>query len=101
MTENPECNALRSELLHLAREVFPVAARAGKFPIHQDHCFLRIVYDNLFEQKWQDVLPKGEAAYKQLTNNQLQAAIALGHSIIADAATCTELNQKSLAWRGK
>ena len=101
MTEATALTAKRAELLHLANEAFPQAARSGAYPVRFNHCFLRIVYDNLFGQRWQRVLPKGQPAYKQLDGAQLERAIELGQAIIADPELCRDLNQKSLEYRGK
>lgn len=94
-------DALRAELLRLAREDFPAAAATGDYPVRLDHCFLRIVYDNLFGAPWRTVLPKGKPAITQLTAEQLARALEIGRSIIADPQTCRRLNAHSLALRGK
>ena len=98
---SPEVLALRARLLALANDEFPAAAKTGGYPVRFNHCFLRIVYDNLFGAQWQTVLPKGKAAYKQLNAGQLADAIELGERVIADPETCRVLNDRSLAWRGK
>ena len=43
--------ALKDQLRTLANETFPAVARRDKYPIVFNHCFLRVVYDNLFGQK--------------------------------------------------
>ena len=92
---------LRVELLRLANEVFPAVAKTGDYPVRFNHCFLRIVYDNLFGARWQEVLPPGQPAYKQLSPEQLAGAIELGEAVIADPAYCRTLNERSLHWREK
>ena len=103
-----DLEALRGELLYLANEKFPAVAKTGGYPVRFNHCFLRIVYDNLFGARWQTVLPnpkdrasRGQAAYKQLDAEQLSRAIEIGERIIDDPEACRELNRKSLNWRGK
>lgn len=91
----------KDRLRHLANEVFPAAARAGRYPIVFNHCFLRVVYDNLLGARWQDVLARGKPAIHQLTDEQLDQAIALGEKLVSDRDTCVRLNRRSLAWRGK
>ena len=100
--------ALRRELLRLANEVFPAVAKTGDYPVRFNHCFLRIVYDNLLGARWQTVLHdpkeragKGLPAYRRLDAGQLASAIEIGHAIIADPAHCRRLNDASLRWRGK
>ena len=96
-----DLQALRGDLLYLANEKFPAVAKTGDYPVRLNHCFLRIVYDNLLGAQWQTVLPKGRAAYKQLSTEQLARAIEIGERVIDDPAVCRELNRRSLAWRGK
>ena len=97
----PHADALRARLLHLANEVFPAAAKTGDYPVRLNHCFLRIVYDNLLGARWQTVLPKGQPAYRQLTPDQLARAIEIGEAIVADPQHCRRLNERSLRWRGR
>ena len=93
---------LKDELRHLANEVFPKRAKEGEdYPVYLNHCFLRIVYDNLFQQQWQKVLDNKKPAIHQLDEDQLCEAIAIGHEIIEDPEQCQILNQRSLTWRGK
>lgn len=93
--------ALRDALRHQANVEFPAAAKAGNYPIRLNHCFLRVVYDNLFGQQWQEVLAKGKPAIRQLTEAQLEAALAIGQRVIDDKEICVRLNRRSLDWRGK
>ena len=101
VTQTAEIEQLRATLMQLANEEFPAAAKTGRYPVRFNHCFLRIVYDNLLGAQWQTVLPKGQPAYKQLSPKQLERAIAIGEEVIADPQTCRILNEKSLKWRGK
>ena len=92
---------LKQALRTQANDTFPAAARAGGYPIVMNHCFLRVVYDNLFQQKWQTALDAKKPAIHQLDEMQLRRAITLGEEIIADRETCEILNQRSLKWRRK
>ena len=94
-------DALRAALRHQADVEFPAAARAGDYPVRFNHCFLRIVYDNLFGAPWREVLPPGAPAIAQLDGEQLRAALAIGRSVIDYPATCRALNRRSLELRGK
>ena len=94
---------LHEEYLHLTNEVLPSLAKQRKFPVRFNHCFQRIILDNLFGCCWYDVLDKNKgAAYKQLNKNQLEAAISLAKQIISQPDEyIQELNYNSLLWRGK
>lgn len=92
---------LKDELLTLANDTFPEVARRGKYPIVLNHCFLRVVYDNLFERKWQEVLGHKKPAIHQLSETQLRRAVDIGREITADCERCEILNRRSLEWRGK
>lgn len=91
----------KAHLCYLANEAFPAAARGGGYPIRFNHCFLRVVYDNLFGARWNTVLPPGKPAIHQLTEEQLEQAIEIGEEVIADADVCRRLNEQSLRYRGK
>jgi len=92
---------LKTALRHQANEEFPAAAKSGGYPIRFNHCFLRVVYDNLFGAKWQTVLTNGKPAIHQLTEEQLERALEIGRRITDDPEVCRELNGKSLEWRNK
>ena len=94
---------LHEEYLHLTNEVLPSLAKQRKFPVRFNHCFQRIILDNLFGCCWYDALDKRNvAAYIQLIKNQLEAAIYLAKKIISQPDTyIEELNNNSLRWRGK
>jgi hypothetical protein len=94
---------LRDRYIHLTNQVLPQLARQRNFPVDQNHCFQRIILDNLFATCWYDVLCRKQgAAYKQLTEEQLEGAIAIAEAIIAQPDSYIyRLNQNSLNWRGK
>lgn len=94
---------LHEEYLHLTNEVLPSLAKQRKFPVRFNHCFQRIILDNLFGCCWYDALDKTKgAAYKQLNKNQLETAISLAKQIISRPDEyIEELNNNSLHWRGK
>ena len=91
----------KQRLKQLANEDFPAAAKAGKYPIILNHCFLRVVYDSLFEDTWQHQLAKGKPAIHQLSEEQLDRAIATGEAMVNDKELTEELNRRSLRYRGK
>ena len=93
---------LRAELRELANRTFPATAKGDqRYPIKLNHCFLRVVYDNLVEDKWRRVLTGEGPAINQLTGEQLERAVELGEAITADPDLCRTLNQRSVEWRGK
>ena len=101
MSTDPTRETLKDQLRHQANETFPAAARSGNYPVRFNHCFLRIVYDNLLGDRWQNVLAKGTPAIHQLDEEQLTEALRIGRSIIDDPERCRALNRRSLGWRGK
>ena len=98
-----EIEQLRSRYLELVNRELPQQAKERQFPVRFNHCFARIILDNLFQCCWYDRLDRKQgAAYKQLSTEQLQQAIALAEQIIASPDRyIRELNQNSLRWRGK
>ena len=94
---------LQARYLELTRELLPArAARDGNLPIRFDHCFMRIVLDHVFKDSWYRHLDRKLRAYKQLTDAQLQRAVALAEAMLdAPAERVHEMNNASLSWRGK
>jgi O-6-methylguanine DNA methyltransferase len=73
-----------------------------KWPVTLDHCFARIILDNAIgmgEQQWDKVIKK--PAVKNMTEEQLQAAIELGEMIMSGATNLEVLDEISLSCRGK
>ncbi len=93
---------LRQEYMWLTTVVLPQLATQRQFPVSQDHCFQRIILDNLFGCCWYDALKSQGPAYRQLSEAQLREAIALAHSIVQLSDDYLhQLNQSSLKWRGQ
>ncbi len=94
---------LRSRYLELTNRTLPQLAQQRGFPVSDNHCFQRIILDNLLGQCWYEVLERGKVpAYQQLTALQLQQAIDLAEAIITQPNFYLEqLNQNSLTWRRK
>lgn len=88
----------RAEYLHLTGDVLPQSARPD-WPVRNHHCFQRIVLDTVCGGVWYEHLAK--PAYKHMTQDQLQRAIALCRAILADEVDLAQLNRQSLQWRGK
>ena len=96
-----DLDAKKDRLRQLANQEFPAAAKAGRYPIVLNHCFLRVVYDHIFEDKWQRKLTNGKPAIHQLSERQLDRAITVGEAMTKDKALTEQLNRASLEYRGK
>ena len=75
-----------------------VAAAMPDWPVHADHCFLRIAYDNAAGARWDTVVRP--PAWRNLPPDVLAVAVRLLDEM-ADPATLRRLNDRSLALRGK
>ncbi|PNS15586.1 F-box protein pof12 [Sphaceloma murrayae] len=98
--------ALQAEWNHLYRSHLPSLARAkdtaqSKWPVVLDHCFARIVLDNVVggDRPWNQVIKA--PAYKNMTAEQLEAAIKLGNGIAEGTEDLIALDERSLMLRGK
>ena len=94
---------LRNRYLELINCELPAQAKQRQFPVRFNHCFARIILDNLFQCCWYEAIDRKQgAAYKQLTVEQLRRGIDIAENIIDRPNTYIEqLNQNSLRWRGK
>ena len=99
-SSSPE-ERLRSKYLDLINDRLPELAKRVSMPVRFNHCFARIVLDNLFEDCWYNHLSRKQPAYKQLSVEQLKKAIAIAQSMIDDPDLTQSLNNNSLRWRGK
>ncbi len=92
---------LRDQYLQLINHRLPEKAKQVSMPVRFNHCFARIVLDNLFEGCWYEHLSRKTPAYKQLNEKQLMQAIAIARNMLTNPKTAIQLNQNSLRWRGK
>ncbi|QIW99387.1 hypothetical protein AMS68_004905 [Peltaster fructicola] len=71
------------------------------WPVYLDHCFARIILDNAvgIDRPWTEAIKS--PAIKNMTEDQLRAAIELAQSIISGTKDLDVLNQRSLDLRGK
>ena len=99
--ENEENDTLIATYMHLTKEVLPSMARNDQtdWPVSKDHCFQRIVLDDVCCGVWYDHLDR--PACKHLTNDQVKRAVELCQNIADGQADLKQLNQQSLIWRGK
>ncbi|MGD1928119.1 MAG: hypothetical protein ACFB12_04335 [Leptolyngbyaceae cyanobacterium] len=89
--------ALTEQYLDLVNHQLPPAARQQRYPVRFNHCFARIILDNVCGCEWYRAIKR--PAYKNMTSAQLTAAIALGHTFLAQPSACFVANQKSLMYR--
>lgn len=83
----------------LTRERMPALAEERDWPVRLDHCFQRILLDNAVGGHWSEEIPA--PAYRNAPDELLERAIALGEAAVAGEEDFGELNDNSLAWRGK
>lgn len=83
--------------LDLTRRVLPGMAAEQRWPISLDHCFMRVCLDHAIGRPWH--LAVARPAIRHLTDDQLQAAIAIAERIAAGPACLPDLNRESIAWR--
>lgn len=93
---------LRAEYDSKVNERLPEKAQSSDgWPIHLDHCFGRVVLDNLFEDEWYSHVD-GRPAYEHLSRDELQKAIEIADRMLERGQPVVEeLNENSLAWRGE
>jgi hypothetical protein len=103
MQTSDRLTQLRHQYLELTNQTLPQLAATRRFPVRFNHCFQRIILDNLFGRCWYDVLDRRQGpAYLQLDQTQLEQAIGLARHIMTEPNSYLEqLNRKSLGWRGK
>ncbi len=94
--------SLRTHWLELMKKSLPNAAKSHKeWPIRLDHCFGRVILDNVVgvDRPWTQKIKS--PAYKNMTKEQLEQAIELALQILNGTADLNELNINSLKLRGK
>lgn len=93
-----DLSELRARYRAVIDEELPAAADPG-WPIRDDHCFARIVLDDLFGGVWYDHVD-GRPAYEQLSAAELTEAIATAERLLDEGRPAVvELNEQSLRWR--
>lgn len=102
-----EIEDLRDRWTELLSKSLPSAACShdpgqSKWPVHVDHCFGRIILDNIVgeaKQPWMKVLKA--PAVKNMNEEQLKACIEMAQQILGGQVDLLELDQISLSVRGK
>jgi len=91
---------LQERYLELTRHELPARAARDHWRLSEDHCFMRIILDQLFQDCWYDHLDKRLPAYKQLNNDQLRKAIEFAQQILSEGyPLLNRWNFESLQWR--
>ena len=89
--------------LHLTNRVMPEIARQRHWTVRLNHCFQRIILDTLFQDCWYHHLDRTSRtpAYRQLSEAQLEQALAIGQRMLDSPEVVKQLNGQSLRYRGK
>ena len=86
----------------LVRVELPAAARAQGWSLRHDHCFGRVLLDDAVGGCWYDALDRRRTAFRQLDDDRLAGAVALGERLLVEGdPLLRELDARSLHWRGK
>jgi hypothetical protein len=94
---------LEKAYLHLTKVELPALAATYRLPLRFDHCFMRVVLDNTFEDCWYNHLDRKLGALRSISDDRLVQALSLARSIKADRSgdVLRSLNARSLKWRGR
>ncbi len=89
--------ALVARWTALTREILPGMAAAQRWPIHFDHCFMRVCLDAALGTPWTRAVAR--PAIRSMSDRQLACAVVVAESIAAAPDTLASLNQRSIAGR--
>jgi hypothetical protein len=81
----------------LVRKALPSMAAQHRWPISQDHCFMRVCLDTAVGAPWHRVVKR--PAIRNLSDDQLVAAIAIAEGLMLAPETLDALNRQSILWR--
>ena len=93
----PGRGALLARWLELTRTVLPGMAAGQRWPIHLDHCFMRVCLDAAFGAPWTATVTP--PAVRHMTDAQLAAAVGIAEGVVARPGTLPGLNAASLEGR--
>ena len=94
--------AVEAAYVGLVRDRLPERARRDGWVLQDDHCFGRVLLDHAVGRCWYDALDRRRVAYRQLTDDQLEGAVAMGERLLVEGDPLLgELDAQSLRWRGK
>jgi hypothetical protein len=100
--DGEDLSQLRATYQQKVNEELPEQSQASDgWPIHLDHCFGRVVLDNLFQDEWYGHVA-GRPAYEHLSCDELRAAIEIADRMLNEGQPAVEeLNENSLRWRNE
>ncbi len=103
MAHLAEREILLTEYRRLTRLELPAAAARHRWHLRYDHCFMRIILDDLFGDCWYRHLDRRKgSAESQLAVAQLRRAVETARALLRDGEPgLRALDDRSLAWRGK
>lgn len=83
--------------LKLTNEILVGMAHEQKWPVSQNHCFMRICLDASLGRPWHTVVKR--PAVRFLTDAQLENAISVAEKIVAAPDLLFNLNRESIEQR--
>lgn len=83
--------------LKLTNETLVGLAIKQKWPVSQNHCFMRICLDASLGRPWHTAVKRPAVRY--LTDAQLENAIAVAERIVASPASLFAINRESIERR--
>lgn len=86
-------------LNHYVEVIFPKLTGLFDWPVKFNHCFRRIIYDNVLQAKCSDARPY--PIIENLSHSELLKCIKLCDDIIENPDLLVALNVTSLNFRGK
>ena len=99
--DGDDISELRAAYRRRITEELPRAARRADWHIQEDHCFARVVLDNVFGDAWYDHV-NGRPVYEHLSPAELTVAVDLADRMLEAGRPAVEaLNRNSLRWRGE
>jgi hypothetical protein len=90
---------LLAQWLDLTKRQLPAQAAGHAWPVHADHCFMRICLDATFGRPWREAIDA--PAIRHISDGDLARAVAIARRIVDDPAILPELNRASLRLRQK
>ena len=89
--------ALLARWLDLTRAVLPAMAAEHGWPIHLDHCFMRVCLDTALGAPWTATVRA--PAVRHMTDAQLAAAVGIAEGMVARPGGLPALNKASIEGR--
>ncbi|PQE07669.1 hypothetical protein CJF31_00007461 [Rutstroemia sp. NJR-2017a BVV2] len=104
--KNTNTEMLQDSWKEMYQTLLPTAARSKnpaqlKWPVYNDHCFARIILDNIVGKDTPWTQKVKSPAYMNMSQEQLEQSIALGWKILDGVVDLVQLNESSLEVRGK